>query len=99
MQDLSKPQVILTHESDLDGLVSGLLLQRLAERLFNDSPRLEAWNYNGWRAREMSESAAWVCDLSFEARLDSSIVKVRKPRPRIVQITTAAMRRSVAMPS
>lgn len=70
MQALPKPQVILTHESDLDGLVSGLLLQRLAEKLFNDSPRLEAWNYNGWRTREMSENSAWVCDLSFEPRLD-----------------------------
>lgn len=70
MQLLPKPQVILTHESDLDGLVSGLLLQRLAEKLHHDTPRLEAWNYNGWRSREMLESAAWVCDLSFEPRLD-----------------------------
>lgn len=70
MQLLPKPQVILTHESDLDGLVSGLLLQRLAEKLHHDTPRLEAWNYNGWRSREMIESAAWVCDLSFEPRLD-----------------------------
>lgn len=70
MHSLPKPQVILTHESDLDGLVSGLLLQRLAEKLFADTPRLEAWNYNGWRNREMSESSAWVCDLSFESRLD-----------------------------
>ncbi len=70
MQELSKPQVILTHESDLDGLMSGLLLQRLAEKLFNDTPRLEAWNYNGWRSREMTETTAWVCDLSFEPRLD-----------------------------
>jgi hypothetical protein len=67
---LPKPQVILTHESDLDGLVSGLLLQRLAETLYRDTPRLEAWNYNGWRNREPVESAAWVCDLSFEPRLD-----------------------------
>lgn len=70
MHSLPKPQVILTHESDLDGLVAGLLLQRLAEKLFADTPRLEAWNYNGWRNREMSESSAWVCDLSFESRLD-----------------------------
>lgn len=70
METLPKPQVILTHESDLDGLMSGLLLQRLAERLHADSPRLEAWNYNGWRNREMTEPSAWVCDLTFEARLD-----------------------------
>src|SRR5256885_1483583 len=31
---LSKPEVICTHESDLDGFVSGLLLQRLGEKLF-----------------------------------------------------------------
>jgi hypothetical protein len=70
METLPKPQVILTHESDLDGLMSGLLLQRLAEKLHADSPRLEAWNYNGWRNREMTEPSAWVCDLTFEARLD-----------------------------
>ncbi len=70
MQSLPKPQVILTHESDLDGLVSGLLLQRLAEKLFHDTPRLEAWNYNGWRNRDMTESTAWVCDLSLEPRVD-----------------------------
>lgn len=70
METLPKPQVILTHESDLDGLMSGLLLQRLAEKLHADSPRLEAWNYNGWRNREMTEPSAWVSDLTFEARLD-----------------------------
>jgi hypothetical protein len=70
MTTLPKPQVILTHESDLDGLVAGLLLQRLAEKLFNDTPRLEAWNYNGWRSRDMIESSAWVTDLSFDSRLD-----------------------------
>jgi hypothetical protein len=70
MSSLPQPTVILTHESDLDGLVSGLLLQRLGEQLFCSRPKLEAWNYNGWRNREMSESSAWVCDLTFEARLD-----------------------------
>lgn len=70
MSDLPQPSVILTHESDLDGLVSGLLLQRLAGTLFDSTPKLEAWNYNGWRNREMSESAAWVSDLTFEDRLD-----------------------------
>jgi hypothetical protein len=70
MHSLPKPQIILTHESDLDGLVSGLLLQRLAEKLFSDSPVLEAWNYNGWRNREMIEPSAWVSDLAYEPRLD-----------------------------
>jgi oligoribonuclease NrnB/cAMP/cGMP phosphodiesterase (DHH superfamily) len=66
----SKPDVILTHESDLDGLVAGVLLRRLAKRLFGADVRLEAWNYNYWRQRELRESAAWVTDLTFEARLD-----------------------------
>lgn len=65
-----KPEVILTHESDLDGLVSGLLLQRLAQKLFGERIPLEAWNYNGWKQRNPVENSAWVCDLSFEARLD-----------------------------
>lgn len=70
MPTLTKPEVILTHESDLDGFLSGVLLQRLAKKLFNADVRLEAWNYTGWRGRQMTESAAWVSDLTFEARLD-----------------------------
>ena len=31
MDVLPKPEVILTHESDLDGLVAGVLLQRRVE--------------------------------------------------------------------
>jgi hypothetical protein len=70
MDALPKPDVILTHESDLDGFIAGLLLQRLARHLFNTEPRLEAYNYNGWKMREMREKSAWVCDFSFEPRLD-----------------------------
>ncbi|HMC26908.1 MAG TPA: DHH family phosphoesterase [Verrucomicrobiae bacterium] len=70
MQMLPRPDVILTHESDLDGLISGVLLKRLARKLFNIDVPLEAYHYNTWRQREPRESAAWVCDLSFEARLD-----------------------------
>ncbi|MCI0744920.1 MAG: DHH family phosphoesterase [Verrucomicrobia subdivision 3 bacterium] len=62
--------MILTHESDLDGLVSGVLLQRLARKLFKDDVPLEAYHYHTWRQREPRENAAWVCDLSFETRLD-----------------------------
>jgi oligoribonuclease NrnB/cAMP/cGMP phosphodiesterase (DHH superfamily) len=65
-----RPDVILTHESDLDGFVSGLLLQRLAKRLFNADVPLEAYHYNSWRLREPREKAGWICDLSFEPRLD-----------------------------
>lgn len=72
MQPLPKPEVILTHESDLDGLVSGLLLQRLARALFGGEVRLEAHAYHYWRQREPREAAAWVCDLGFEPRLDKA---------------------------
>ena len=70
MDSLPRPDVILTHESDLDGFVSGLLLQRLAHKLFNAGVRLEAHHYNSWKLRDPRERAAWVCDLSFEQRLD-----------------------------
>ena len=69
---LPQPDVILTHESDLDGLVAGVLLQRLAKKLFNRDVRLEAWNYQGWRNRPMNETSAWVTDLVFEARVDKA---------------------------
>jgi len=70
MVSLPKPQVIITHESDLDGLVSGVLLQRLARKLFDVNVPLEAHHYQTWKQRELRENSAWVCDLSFEARLD-----------------------------
>ena len=70
MVSLPKPQVIFTHESDLDGLISGVLLQRLARTLFDLNVPMEAHHYHTWRQREPKESSAWVCDLSFEARLD-----------------------------
>jgi len=72
MTALPKPDVILTHESDLDGLVAGVLLRRLAKKLFNTEVRLEAWNYQGWRNRPMTESSAWVTDLVCDARLDKA---------------------------
>jgi len=34
MTELSKPEVIITHESDLDGFVAGALLQKLAQKVF-----------------------------------------------------------------
>src|SRR3989454_219520 len=67
---LPRPDVIITHESDLDGLVAGVLLQRLAAKLFNTKVRLEAYHYNNWRQRELREKSAWVTDLTFEQRLD-----------------------------
>jgi len=70
MVPLPKPEVILTHESDLDGLLSGVLLQRLARRLFNLEVKIEAYHYNVWRNRELREASAWVCDFSLEPRMD-----------------------------
>jgi oligoribonuclease NrnB/cAMP/cGMP phosphodiesterase (DHH superfamily) len=71
-KSLSRPDVIITHESDLDGLVSGVLLQRLAKKLFHADVRLEAYNYHNWRQRELREKSGWVADLTFEARMDRS---------------------------
>jgi len=70
MMELPKPEVIITHESDLDGLLSGVLLQRLAKKIFNTEVSLEAYHYNQWRQREPREKAAWVADFTFEPRLD-----------------------------
>jgi nanoRNase/pAp phosphatase (c-di-AMP/oligoRNAs hydrolase) len=67
---LPRPDVIITHESDLDGLVAGVLLQRLARHLFNADIRLEAHHYNFWKQRELRERSAWVTDLAFEQRMD-----------------------------
>ncbi len=67
---LPKPEVILTHESDLDGLVAGLLLQRLARALYAENTPLQAWNYQGWKNRNLQERVAWATDFSFEPRLD-----------------------------
>jgi len=64
------PDVIITHESDLDGLLAGVMLQRLARKLFNNDVRLEAYHYNVWKQRELREKSAWVTDFSFETRLD-----------------------------
>jgi len=70
MVALPRPEVILTHESDLDGLLSGLLLRRLARKLFNADVPLQAYHNHNWRQRGLPEKAAWVCDLAFEQRLD-----------------------------
>ncbi len=70
IESLPRPDVIITHESDLDGLVAGVLLQRLARKLYGTEVRLEAYHYNFWRQRELRESSGWVTDLAFEQRMD-----------------------------
>src|SRR5471030_505870 len=70
MEALPKPDVILTHESDLDGLLAGALLQKLVKKLFGTDIPLEAHHYNFWKQRELRERAAWVTDFTFETRMD-----------------------------
>lgn len=72
MPALRKPDVICTHESDLDGLVAGLLLRELARQRYGGDVRLEAYHYQGWKSRPLTENAAWVADFTFEARMDRS---------------------------
>ncbi len=67
---LPKPEIIITHESDLDGLVAGMLLQRLARKLFDANVPLEAYHYNLWKQRDLREKTGWVTDFTFEPRLD-----------------------------
>src|SRR5258708_14639002 len=55
MVPLPKPEVIITHESDLDGLLSGVLLRRLARKLFDVDVPLEAHHYHSWRQRRSEE--------------------------------------------
>jgi hypothetical protein len=70
MVSFPSPKVIFTHESDLDGFVSGLLLQRLAKHLFQVKVPLQAYHNHNWRQRPLSEQCAWVSDMTFDARLD-----------------------------
>jgi len=70
MIDLPKPEAIFTHESDLDGFVSGLLLRRLAGEVFGLQAPLHAYHNHNWRQRSPTEKSAWVSDLAFEPRLD-----------------------------
>ena len=70
MINLPRPEVIFTHESDLDGFVGGILLHRLAKKLFGANVPLEAHHYNYWKQRDLREKSAWVTDFAFEARMD-----------------------------
>lgn len=70
MRDLPQPEVIFTHESDLDGLLSGALLKKLAKKRFGLDVRLEAFHYNFWRQRDLRERSAWAADFTFELRMD-----------------------------
>jgi len=70
MTELPKPEIIITHESDLDGLLSGVLLQRLAQKLFGEKIPIATYHYNFWKQRELKERSGWVADFTFEPRMD-----------------------------
>src|SRR5258708_12017381 len=70
MTALPKPEIIITHESDLDGLIAGLLLLKLAKKLFGTDIPLAPYHYNFWKQGELREKSAWVTDFRFEARMD-----------------------------
>lgn len=72
MIQLPKPDVVFTHESDLDGMVSGLLLQKLASHLYGIAVPLQAFHNHEWRQRHHVENSAWVADMAFEAKMDRS---------------------------
>jgi len=70
MENMDRPEIIITHESDLDGLLGGLLLQRLARKRFGAEVPLQSYQTDYWQKRNLHEKSAWVCDFSFETRLD-----------------------------
>jgi hypothetical protein len=51
-------------------MLAGLLLRRLANRLFDVRVPLQAFHNHNWRQRPLNERSAWVTDLAFEPRLD-----------------------------
>lgn len=70
MEQWPKPDAIFTHESDLDGMLAGLLMQKLAHHWHGCTPPMLAYQNDGWHKRIPVENAAWVGDFSFEPRLD-----------------------------
>lgn len=70
MKEFPEPEVIYTHESDLDGFVAGTLLVRLARRLFDREPPLKAFHYGAWENHQIRQNRVWISDLTFEDRLD-----------------------------
>jgi len=74
IKSLSKPEVIITHESDLDGFVAGLLLQRLAQKLYGEKIPLQAYHYNFWKQRDLRERAA----VKIILQLGSAVLRVRR---------------------
>jgi len=83
MKEYPEPEVIFTHESDLDGFFAGTLLARLARKLFGREVPLKAYHYSAWEGLALRPNRAWVTDLTFESRLDRPdwvIVDHHQPR-------------------
>ncbi len=72
MSELPQPEIIFTHEGDLDGFVAGCLLQRLAELKFGLSIKVEPLSANPWPGLKRFPKQAWVSDLSFDPKIDRS---------------------------
>jgi len=70
MDQLPKPEIIVTHDGDLDGLLSGMLLQKLSGVLYGEEVRLLGYQTQAWHSRCLRENAAWVSDMAFEERMD-----------------------------
>jgi hypothetical protein len=85
MVALSKPDVILTHESDLDGWMAGFLCRRLAQHLFGAETPVHAYHNHSWKQRPMTERVAWVCDFTFETRVDKPLWLVIDHHPTNIQ--------------
>jgi oligoribonuclease NrnB/cAMP/cGMP phosphodiesterase (DHH superfamily) len=93
---LNEPEVIYTHESDLDGFVSGLLLQSLADQLFGTKPRLLAFHNQNWKQRPLNERTAWVADMTFESRMDKATWLVVDHHPTEVKPKAARLLHDVS---
>lgn len=70
MFPLPQPEIIFTHDGDLDGFISGCLLQRLAKTLFNLEVPLEPLSSSPWATLKRFPIRAWVSDLAFEQKVD-----------------------------
>ena len=62
MKEYPEPEVIFTHESDLDGFFAGTLLARLARTLYGREIPLKAYHYGAWEGLTLTQNRAWVTD-------------------------------------
>ena len=70
MSPYPEPEIIFSHESDLDGFLSGCLLQRLCTILYDREVPLEPLSASPWTTLKRFPERAWVSDLSFSPAID-----------------------------